>query len=137
VNTEVVNQLVGLPVEQKEELMRSVIARYLKGEKVEEIAKEYGCSRWVMNQALVAHAETEWKDAQVARAITRLNDAEDLLDNAKDAFELAKGREILKSAQWMLEKLWRRLFGQEQQSNLQAINIHLGINRPEPSAVND
>ena len=132
------NQLLTLPVEQKEELMRSVVARFLKDERIEDIAKELGCSRWTLNQNLIAHAETEWKDAQVARAVTRLADAEDMLDNAKDAFELAKGREVLKSAQWQLERVYRRIYGSDNPNASQSvINIHLGINRTEPRAINE
>jgi hypothetical protein len=133
-----VNQLLALPVEEKEELMRSVVARFLKDERIEDIAKELGCSRWTLNQNLIAHAETEWKDAQCARAVTRLADAEDMLDNAKDSFALAKGREIIRSAQWQLEKVYKRVFGNDNgAANQSIINIHLGINRPEPKVIND
>ena len=132
------NQLLSLTPQGKEELMRSVIARYLTGERVEDLAKEYGCSRWTLNQALVTHAEEAWRDAQCARAVARLADAEDMLDNARDAFDLAKGREILKSAQWQLERVYRRIYGTDNPNlNQPAIHISIGIDRREEKAVND
>jgi len=77
---------------------------------------------------MLKHAESEWKDAQVVKAMKRKEDAEDLLETATNALDLTRARELLRSAQWDLERVCRRIYGQDappQGVNAVQININL------------
>lgn len=92
-----------------------VIQRYLQDERTSDIAASYGVKRSRLNQWLLEHAEEPWRKAQVARAITYWEQAKDDLEGAEDPLTLARAREQLRSAQWDLERLFSRLFGQKQE----------------------
>ena len=110
---------------------KTVLQRYLSDESTKDIAESYGVTRQALNQFLIRTAEQEWKDAQVARAIARKESAEDDLDNAEstpDALALSRTRERLKAAQWDLERVCRRIYGQDAPpagANAVQININL------------
>lgn len=102
---------------------KSILQRYLSDESTSVIAADYGVTRQALGQYLLRHAEDDWKEAQVARAIARKEKAEDDLENAKDPLELAKARELLKSAQWDLERVCRRIYGQEVNINMTVTDL--------------
>ncbi len=93
---------------------KTILIRYLSDQSTAEIAKDYGCTRQALGQFLLKNAEEEWKEAQVARAIARKEKAEDDMETANDPLSLASARERLKSAQWDLERVCRRIYGQDQ-----------------------
>lgn len=105
---------------------KTILARYLSDESTKLIAADYGVTRQALGQFLLKHAETEWKEAQVARAISRKEQAEDEFDNISGRIEgadkeerdrltltLSLARERLKAAQWDLERVCRRIYGQD------------------------
>ena len=118
-----------------------ILARYLSDETTEQIAKSYGVTRQALGKYLLLAAEDEWKQAQVARAIARKERAEDTLDaiglkienanaeeRARIQVSLAHARESLKAAQWDLERVCRRIYGQEvTPDQLGKISITLNI----------
>lgn len=97
---------------------KQILLRYLSNESTETIAACYNVTRQALGQYLLRHAEEDWKEAQVARAIARKEKAEDDLELADDPLKLAKARELLKAAQWDLERVCRRIYGQEQNINI-------------------
>lgn len=105
---------------------KEVLQRYLSDESTSVIAADYGVTRQALGQFLLKHAEEDWKEAQVARAIARKEKAEDAIETAQDPLELAKARELLKSAQWDLERVCRRIYGQDQN-----INVNISVDRGE------
>lgn len=128
---------------------RDVLLRYLSDESTESIAKDYNVTRQGLGKFLLKHAEQDWKDAQVARAIGRKEKAEDDLDkitqemmaDGSDAPKMLRedaqmmtaklrAAEIrLKAAQWDLERVCKRIYGTEQQSNQSPVVINIGIKR--------
>lgn len=90
---------------------KQILLRYLSDESTTTIAADHGVTRQALVQYLLRNAEEDWKDAQVARAIARKEKAEDDLSEARDPLELAKARELLKSAQWDLERVCKRIYG--------------------------
>lgn len=93
-----------------------LLARYLTDESTKDIAASYKVTRQALCAYLVRHAEEAWKDAQVARALARKEKAEDDLEVAADPLALARARELLKAAQWDLERTCRRIYGEDKQS---------------------
>jgi hypothetical protein len=108
-----------------------VLSRYLADERSADIAASYGVTRSALNQWLLKTCEDEWKEAQVARAITRKEAAEDALEQAPDPLALAKARELLKSAQWELERVCRRIYGEERNIGQVTVNPVLIISVAE------
>ena len=108
---------------------QEVINRYLQGESTVEIAKSFGATRWALNYWLLKHAEEQWRDAQMVKAMRRKDEAEELLDKAVDVFEVSKARELLKSAQWELERICKRYYGTESATNQSQVTINIGIKR--------
>ena len=109
---------------------QEVIDRYLNDEKTSAIAVSYGISRSRLHQWLIEHSEDDWKRAQVARAVTALEEAKDQLQSAEDALSLARAREGLRSAQWELERLFSRLFGAKQELTIEVnhqVNVDIAL----------
>lgn len=104
---------------------KDILLRYLSDESTEVIAKDYGVTRQCLGQYLLRHAEEDWKEAQVARAIARKEKAEDAIETADDPLKLAKARELLKAAQWDLERVCKRIYGQDYNVNLN-VSVDLG-----------
>jgi hypothetical protein len=116
-----------LAPEVRSERLQNVIARVVNDEKLVDIAKDFGLSRSALNMALLEYAEADWQRAQVARALSELEQATDERETAADALTLARARDREKSAQWKLERLLRRLFGQEAQINVAQIAVQIGV----------
>jgi hypothetical protein len=138
--------LAHLAATEREAVADHILARYLAGEEIAEICRAWEISHVTAYALLVSCKEETWKDISVARALSRYAAAEneldmvrDRLEKAKDLFELGKAREItrlaeaqLKSNSWMLEKLYKRLFGDDAGKPLGqgVVNINIsGIDR--------
>jgi len=110
-----------------------ILERYLKEETSTEIAKTYGVTRAALSYFMLKHAEQEWKNAQVTKALIRKEKAEDLMESADNALDLARAREMLKAAQWDLERVCRRIYGQDvPQDSSGRLSITLNIGQREP-----
>ena len=140
-----VNPGAKLPAQRRAEIADEVLARYIDGEQIVRIAPDYGYGHVSLYALLWKERESDWCDAQASRALARHADALADLDAVKKALEEAKGpnamieisrqRELLKvaearikSAQWELEKLMRRIYGQEPPQ------LHMSINLGEVSS---
>lgn len=120
--------LVNLPAERRAEIAESVLTRYINGEQVAAMAPDYGVSDVTIYALLLREHEADWKEVQRARALARLEKAQGEMETAPDALSLARARERVKAAQWELERLLRRLYGQDAQAEAGAgISITLNI----------
>jgi hypothetical protein len=116
--------------EERARIAHNVLDRYINGEQVANIAPEYGVSDVTIYALLLREHQEAWKDIQTARALARLEQSQDELQTAPDALSLARARERVRSAQWELERLFSRLYGQKQEvthnlPNGPLINIQL------------
>jgi predicted DNA-binding protein YlxM (UPF0122 family) len=127
---------------------KTVLQRYLSDESTKDIAASYNVTRQALGQFLLKHAESDWKDAQVARAIARKEQADDDLDaigsqiatadkEQRDrlTLSLAHARERLRSAQWDLERVCRRIYGQDAPPASAAVQINIGIRRNSDTVI--
>jgi transposase-like protein len=118
----------------KEVKAEDVLQRYLGEESSTQIAKSLGVTRSALNYWLLEHCEKEWKSAQVVKAIKRKEEAEDEMDTASDPLTLARARERLRAAQWDLERVCRRIYGQDAPPSVAAVQINIGIRREHDAA---
>lgn len=120
-----------------------ILGRYLSDESTKTIAATYGVTRQALGQYLMDVAEDEWRKAQVARAQAKKEAADDEYDKAlqdlsqegldREKRELSLARVKVaeaqrKAAQWDLERVCRRIYGQEvTPDQLGKISITLNI----------
>lgn len=122
--------LANLPAERRTEIAQQVLERYINGEQVADMAPQYGVSDVTIYALLLREHEDDWKEVQKARALARKERAEEKCRTAPDVLSLARAREELRSAQWELERLLRRLYGQDQQvQNGAAVSINITLRR--------
>ena len=94
---------------------QAVLERYIGGETGTQIAQSLQVTRQALSCWMRVHAEDAWKDAQIVQALELKDKAQDDLANASDALALACAREQLRSAQWDLERVYHRIYGQKQE----------------------
>ena len=132
---------------------KTILQRYLSDESTKDIAASYGVTRQALGQYLLKTAEEEWKEAQVARAISRKEAAEDEFDQIGSkianadreererlGLTLSLAREKLKSAQWDLERVCRRIYGQDvtpEQLGRVSITLNIGASHKDEKIVSD
>ena len=107
--------LKSLPIERRQQIGEEVLARYIHGEQVAAIAPEYETSDVTLYALLLKDHQPEWVSAQTARALARLERHQEELVMAQDPLSLARARELVRSAQWELERLLSRLYGVKQE----------------------
>lgn len=133
--------------------VQNLLDRYLKGETGPEIAKSYGVTKQALSLFMYQHGETEWKQAQFAKAYDLQEQAIEYLAEIKTKIatadkeerdrlqlDLAHAREQLKSAQWTLEKVARRVYGADQPTDTGGrvtISINLGSPQTQHAPADD
>ena len=115
----------------REEMAQQILGRYEHGELMQDIAHSLGLKgSEQLYRLLIATVPDQWKDYQAARSLRRLEEATVELDMAPDGLTLSRAREKVKAAQWELERLLRRLYGQDQvPAGLVPVQINIGIGR--------
>ena len=92
-----------------------VLERYL-AESTTVLAREFGVRRKTLVGWIREKDPKRWKAAQVVKALTRKEDAEEVFElGPEDALSLASARELLRSAQFDLERLDSPTWGQKQE----------------------
>lgn len=108
---------------------KDILERYLAEESSDKIAQTYGVTRAALSLFMLKHAEDDWKDAQLTKALIRKERAEDLMDRADNPLDLTRAREQLRGAQWELERVYRRIYGQDAPQVAQAIQVNINLHR--------
>lgn len=130
--------LKNLPAERRAQIALEVLQAYEQGEEVADLAPSYGVSDVTLYALLIRDHEDAWKNAQVSRALakkaTAHKDLEELrlqlrdknqegTETPHDALSLARIKEQVKlaevqckRAEWELERVYRRVYGQDQQA---------------------
>lgn len=101
-----------------------ILNRYEAGETIEVIAASLGISSIAVYRWLTRKAEAQWKEYQAARALADYESAEQELRTATDGVTLGRARELLKSQQWKLERVLRKIYGPDAQQ----VNVQININ---------
>jgi hypothetical protein len=92
---------------------QKILANYLDGQGTEDIADSLGVSVEKLIYYLTTRTPEKWQEAVLIKALKRQAEAEDEIDSAKDLVELRRAETKLKSAQWNLERVCRRIYGQD------------------------
>ena len=150
--------LKTLPADKRAEIAQEVLQAYQSGEEIADLAPSYGVSDVTLYALLVRDHEEAWKDAQRSRALAKKsranNDLENLrqqlkamesADSPPDALSLARIREQIrlaevqcKRAEWELERVYRRVYGQDSQADgagRVSITLNIGAKSGEEKTV--
>ena len=122
----------SLPAERRKQVAAEIMQRYLDGEQIAAISKDYGLGATNAYALLWKDHEEQFCEAQTSRALAQCSNAEANMEAIKSTIEgidrhdknamveIAKQRELIKiaesrikSSQWSLEKVCRRIFGAE------------------------
>jgi len=106
-----------------------VLERYLAGETGPDIAKSLGVTKQALSFWLLTKAEDDWRASQLVKAIDRKDRADQMLESADNPLDLTRAREMLRSAQWDLERVCRRIYGQDVPAVSQAVQININLRR--------
>lgn len=82
-----------------------VLRDFLLSETTSNISVKYGVNRRALTKWLRTKQPAEWKEVQRIRALVTKEEGGETIYNARDALQLAKGRELLRAGQWELERL--------------------------------
>jgi hypothetical protein len=96
-------------------VIETILARALNGERLRDIAPDYGVSLQALQAQIIKHAPDDWRDTQAARALTEYEDNKQELAEAPDLLELARARDKIRCSHFELERLIPRLYGNKQE----------------------
>jgi transposase len=113
-----------------------IVHRYLNGESIQDIAKDFGVvRRTIYNWLHRSHSDPEYKELQRQAYVARIADADDALHTATDAVLIARAREEAKFARWDAERRLPDLFGLKQDHSeaktIVIVNRSMGIGQVE------
>jgi IS30 family transposase len=112
----------------------SVLQRYEDGETIREIAASFGVSHVAVYRALVRNAPDLWAEYQSAVALKEYQEAEDALRRADDGVTVARAAHDLRSQQWKLERVLRRIYG-EDKAQIAAVQVNITMDFTSNAAV--
>lgn len=111
---------------------KKILAQYVSGQKTEDIAQRLGVDARTLRYHLASHSPEDWKAAVLLTALNRQQEAEDEIDEAKDMLALRKAETKLKSAQWNLERVCRRIYGDVKEApQQQPVMISINLRRDD------
>lgn len=103
------------PAEQAPELPE-IVARYLKGESMQVLAKECGTYRkklyrWMLSEL----GGDKYREVVTECLVNRIADADEMLEQAEGPVEIARAREIARFARMDFERRRPSLYGVKQE----------------------
>jgi len=122
-------KLDNLPANARSTLLDNAIEQYGAGRSVYEIAKEIGVEHTTLYRQLIKHKEGEWREAKISKALIDVEQAEENVRTALDALALSRAREQFRIASWHLERLWRKMYGQDAPSSVAAVQVNINLRR--------
>lgn len=114
----------------KAEVAATAITRYLNGDDATAIADHYSITRQRLYQVMSETDPEGWRQAQAARALAEFDRTYEAMRDASDPLSLARAREMHKSAQWVMERLLRKLYGDTKQDD-KSISITVNVQRQD------
>jgi uncharacterized membrane protein len=112
-----------------------IVSRYMAGESMQVLAKECGTYRKKLYRWMLSELGGEkYREVVTECLITRIADADALLEDAKDAVEIARAREIARFARMDFERRRPTLYGVKQEVR-HTIEPRLTIIAEEPKVI--
>jgi len=110
-----VKQYVRTTLEERHDLVKQALQRYQGGELLENVANDIGVHKSTLYAWMLNEVPDQYKLVQKDALITRLAETYEKIESAKDQLDLARARELRRSAQWDAERRLSKLFAQKQE----------------------
>ena len=101
-----------------------VLEAYEHGASIPVQARALGVSHQAIYRKILKDAPELWKEHQAAHALAKLDDTETALSAAADGVAVSREREIARLQMWKLERVLRRIYGQD--APTVTVNLNLG-----------
>jgi DNA-binding MurR/RpiR family transcriptional regulator len=122
-----------MPEEERGRLLDTVLAHYECGRTIWELAQHIGVDDATLYRHLLKHRTEEWKEVRSARYHSQIAEAEKNMKEASDPLAITRAREQLANARWMLERLQRSVYGQDDNAKVgQAVQINITLRGGAP-----
>lgn len=107
--------LSALPAERRQAVMENILSRYTNGDNLDTLAAEHGVSRSTIYYWLLGGAADDTHAELVTAALTsRAMRADKALEEATNAVDIARAREMARFARLDLERRRPAIYGQQQ-----------------------
>ncbi len=118
----------GKPLAAFEGNADEILAVFETGLPIAKVAEKYGVSHQAMYAFLLRNAPEKWAAASAAQSLVKVEQAAEDLDSASDSVAVARSREVARLAQWNLERMAPRMYG-DVKNTANGVNIQVVINR--------
>ena len=124
------NPIRALPESDRSKLLDTVLAQYECGASIYDLAEQLSVNNTSIYRQLIKYRPDDWIEISAARAHAKVEQAAKALESAADTVAVARAREQLAHQRWMLERLNRRIYGQDApQSANAALQININLAR--------
>ena len=128
------NPIRAMPEPERIKLMDTILAHYEAGTSIYTLAEQLGVDNATIYRQLVKHRPDDWREVRAARYHAQVEQAEKDMQEARDPLAVTRAREQLANARWMLERLQRSIYGQDQAgSGGPQVAIQINLRRVENS----
>lgn len=108
------NPVRALSKDDRNALLDAILSHYENGASIYDLAEKLGVSNTTIYRQLVKNRPEDWKEVTAARYQSIIERCENEIKTASSALAVTRAREELANARWMLERLDRRTYGQDQ-----------------------
>lgn len=127
------NPIRALPEADKGKLLDAILQCFESGTSIYELAERLGVDNATIYRQLIKHRPDDWREVRAARYHSQIEQAEQDMRTAADPLAVTRAREQLANARWMLERLQRSIYGQDQAvDNSGRVSITLNIGQRQP-----
>lgn len=103
---------------------KDILEAFEHGATIPVQAKALGVTHQAIYRKLIKDAPEQWKEHQAAKALAKLDDVEDKLEQAVDGVAVSRERELARLHMWKLERVLRRIYGTD--APAVQINVNIG-----------
>jgi len=130
------NPIRALPETEQIKLLDAILSHYENGTSIYAIAEQLGVDNATIYRQLIKHRLEDWKEVRSARYHSLIEEAEKNMKEATDPLAVTRAREQLANARWMLERLQRKIYGQDQAAaGVNAVQININLRRDQAQAI--
>lgn len=119
---------MGAEIINRQEIISKALTRFANGEKLADIAADQGISKSTLYSWMLAEVPEQYRSIQTAAITARLAETYELIEDSADPLELARARELRRSAQWDAERRLPHLFGQKIEQT--GTVVHVTVSNP-------
>jgi transposase-like protein len=123
------NPIKALTEIQRFELVDAILSHYENGASIYDLAEKLGVNNATLYRALKKYRLEDWKEIASARYEAEIEDSEKELKSAADMLAVTRARERMAAARWKLERIDRKIYGQDQPAVGNAVQVNISLRR--------